>query len=72
MSQKYFLVFLILLFHILLPTADCISDWILMYRLVLNGQMNWAKLCSIPIVISTFFHLSAWIFEENRSQVMGG
>ena len=69
-GRKYFSVFIIIIFHFALPTADNLSDWILINRLVVNQHFSWAKLSSIPIVIATFFHFLAWIFEENRNQVI--
>ena len=68
-SHKYFSVFIIFLFHLTLPTADSLSDWLWIRHLVLKGQTSWALLSSIPILISTIFNFSAWIFEEHRNQV---
>jgi hypothetical protein len=39
---------------------------VLIGRLVSHGELTWAKLSSIPIAVSTAFHLTAWIFKERH------
>jgi len=68
-NYYYWTFLVIFLFHIAMPTADIISDLILVQRLVSNGQLQWAILSSIPITFATIFHLQAWTFEEYRNQV---
>ena len=59
----------ILFVHVLLPTADTVSDLILVQRLVAVDHLEWAQLSCFPIILATVFHLMAWGFEEGRNEV---
>ena len=69
-NMKKSSVVLILFAHILLPTADVVSDLILIERLVAANHMEWATLSCFPIILATAFHLMAWGFEEGKNEVL--
>ena len=59
-KTQLFLLVQLLIFNIVMPTVDLVSDTYLCVKLLLAGHPLWAAAVAMPMVINALFTAAAW------------